>query len=482
MAVSYPGTKSISVASKSNVVNTNAPKINDIRSEFRKLNDQANYISLHSNDQKFSSIYSANLEKTHFQGIVRLKNSNYFLISGGDKVSQFGNLFLYQFNSYKENRTSFFNKTSAVGSNLILSKEAPLIDELKEIFLISEGSHWHAGGLCCLGDLVVVPLEDAEADTAFINFYDFSDPLQPKELKHVNFKRTSQLGKTGAVGIIRLPNDHFLCITWKDVVGGGRFDLYYSKSTDLNDGFSNTSNPIQVHFSSFNFPKNRLIPQYQSIQLWVQNDNRVFVSGVDGLGIGPITEGLAMNVLQLYEVHLDISLEESTSKLKGATIEYVGSKNFTRTAKQYNFDAGASAYIDSKSNLLLYSVAHWLNKSKLGLAEFVQISESHAITHIDNSIIELYEHEDFKGRCLRIYGKTHSKIKNYQKVRVQGKSFGDKVSSLRYIIPTGEKYLFFKDKNFDKKVLTLEGTGKWEQINDLSTHSANDCISSSKYK
>jgi hypothetical protein len=88
---------------------------------------------------------------------------------------------------------------------------------------------------------------------------------------------------------------------------------------------------------------------------------------------------------------------------------------------------------------------------------------------IADAWVKLYDDKSFKDRCLTVKGATD--IANMDDVSSDdGKNgFGDKASSVRYMIPVGWKAILFDDANFRDSEYVLNGTGKVEEIPDLGS-------------
>ncbi len=106
------------------------------------------------------------------------------------------------------------------------------------------------------------------------------------------------------------------------------------------------------------------------------------------------------------------------------------------------------------------------------------------ITRIQEAWIELYDDRNFKDRRLTILGGSSStSIKNYKKIRVEGKGgFGDKVSSVRWQIPRGYTYRLYEHDSYRGKTINLVGTGTIKEIPNLRSKGFNDKVSSSRYR
>lgn len=103
------------------------------------------------------------------------------------------------------------------------------------------------------------------------------------------------------------------------------------------------------------------------------------------------------------------------------------------------------------------------------------------ILDVEDSLIELFQKPNFKGRNLTIRGTKDSSLPSYKKVRIDGHSFTDEVSSVRFHLPKRTAYALYRDDNFRGRVFVLNGTGNEEEIDDLGSKNFDNKISSSRY-
>ena len=65
---------------------------------------------------------------------------------------------------------------------------------------------------------------------------------------------------------------------------------------------------------------------------------------------------------------------------------------------------------------------------------------------------------------------ANSTLSDYKNIIVQGKHFGDKVQSTKFLLPKNFVYTLYKDKDFKGSALSLKGTGSFEGIPDLEKY------------
>jgi hypothetical protein len=93
----------------------------------------------------------------------------------------------------------------------------------------------HAGGIQLVGDVLVVGLEDnQQKQRSEVQFWNFEDPKQPRQLAHLTIRRSGEpKDKTaGAVGLVAEGNRHLLAVANWD---SRAVDLYASQEKPLAD-------------------------------------------------------------------------------------------------------------------------------------------------------------------------------------------------------------------------------------------------------
>lgn len=480
MAASYPGKEIKDEFNVGDIMNVIQPKVDDVITGIGLLSDRSNYIELNCPEETVKKLYQFNGNKTHFQGIARLQNSGKFLVTGGDKKNKTGQIFVFEYQSYEHNRKQTFNKNLWCSSNVILPNGPPIIDTLKEIHKIKVGNFWHPGGIATLGDLVAIPHEDGEGDMAFVEFYNFHDPLNPQIIKGARIVRNNLIGKAGSVALCKLSNGRFMCAAWRDKGKSRKWEFYLSKSDKIEEGFRLLEGQyVTVALSMTGMTVKEA--NYQWIQFIMQSDGRLFLVGCHASALAPIIDEWSKNLIDVFEVTInDEALYSSEAKLSWVKVQHILRRDdFEKEGKNFSFSAGNNIYI-SANNLMMYSVAHFIHEEKLNITEFVQSPTTLTkITSIENSIIELYDKVNFRGRCLRIYGTVHSRLMDYNQIKVQDETFNDKIKSARYILPEGITYQLFEHTDFVKPLIKLIGNGSFMEINNFYDQS--NKVSSSQY-
>jgi hypothetical protein len=125
--------------------------------------------------------------------------------------------------------------------------------------------------------------------------------------------------------------------------------------------------------------------------------------------------------------------------------------------------------------LALYPTHHWKNENYINIAELYPQVQNDEIVEEALNVIELYEKNHFEGKVLILYSPKYSKIKDYEKIEVENQDFCDKVRSIRFKIIKDQVYELYEDKKFNdgnpkKNILSLNGNGFWQEINNLETY------------
>ncbi len=450
MPTNYPGLDPIPNNNIPSDINLDQIVVADVETQLKNFSSQPNCLKANVNDKILKKNYGSKvLDATHFQGIIRVRNSSTMIVSGGDKISRHGCVFVFNIESVFHQRTS---NALDFGSNTTFRlQRTPAQDQLMEIVSISEGNFWHVGGISAIGDLMITPIEDAENNVSKIEFYNIQNPTLPIHYKHIGISRDIHFGKIGCAAMCRLPNQFFILAAWRDEGKVGLFDIYFSKSTDLNDGFHQERHEvIQVTFDKLGY-NNTSKPQYQSIQFLMQQDGTIFLTGCWGKNNYPVPNNGGNNSIDLYKIILNQIDLTNAPTFKEITVSYLSTKKIANASLYYNFEAAAGFY-SINGRLALYSPFYYLRDHSFMFAEFCQdLAKSSAHLYTE-AIIELYEDKNLEGRCLRLYGDID--LDDLSNTSVQGFDFTDQISSVAFLLP-GDTSLVLT--NGDGATLTFHG-------------------------
>lgn len=461
----YPGEDISNQSSTSTQINSTNHKVDDVVKSFYMLPNKGDFMAI-KEQQTFPSQEYTSVDN-HFQGIQRLSKGDYFVISGGSGKDQIGNLFFVQLKTYKGNSNAQRKINGPIGSNLIQHNhnagEYPKQDQIVYISKLTKGAEWHIGGLSICGDILSVPTESKKNST--IRFLNVNLPESPTVFP----KTIERKGmKAGAVSLIKLSNDRFLCIAFTDSDDKPpRFDFYLSQKNKL----------VFNENDFFSYPYERLIPSdnetpnLQSIQIIEQSDGKLYLLGAENTKkSAPIING--DNRIFLYLLELDEkTTRDTTPKIETPLITKVGHRSLDSGSNFYNMGAGTGIYVTPNHELALYATHHWRQSKSIRFGEFFPfLTIQNKIAHKTHDIrIELFEHSNFNGDCLRLYGNEINQIGDFGKIFVRGKSFNDKISSMRILLPDNKKIVLWVDIDFMGLSLEFSGTNGLQEIAFLNS-------------
>ena len=466
------------------------PKVKDCQSLIAK---HADTLHVFNNDVITEDFYTKAIEiktdrsKTHFQSILRHPSSNIIYLSGSDATNDASQLFVVEvdqdFGEGDKHKKTLVK--GPLGSNTVFGKPDKSKDRLIKIYKI-DGTLWHGGGMDTEGDILVIPLENADISPKLssVQFFCIKDALHPIPFKTASINRTGEIA--GAAGLIRLKNGRYLCGVWVDSdEKGHRLDLYLSRTTDIADGFFEDSE--MQHYSllwksnDWVTPNNERKRQrnFQNIQFFRDKEGGIFIYAVDNkFKTSPLTPGL--NRIHLLRLDIDeAALDGDDPTFVNPRIIQFPEMKINNVKKRYCFAAGGSFYITPENNLALYSVAHWRDsQDRISMGEFYPplMDTGQTIKDIELSRVELYDDKNFgmnsstalyMKRCLKIIGTNNNVLEDFKAIQVQGKNFGDKVHSLKMILPKGYSLWLYEHDNFKGKRLEIKGTGKFHEIKKI---------------
>jgi len=280
----------------------------------------------------------------HFQGVERLRDSNFMVVSGGVIQEHQAQLFVAEMRSRPEE--------GDFGSNLSgKPAAAPPEDGMVERLDFDDPVHWHAGGLARIGDVVVVPLSSHGENDSRIVFYDFSTPLNPVKIP----TEIVQAQGGGSVAIEKLPDGRFIVVTQIEEA----LQFYYSRSARLEDGFEDAvvSRRTKVKRGFHG----------EGIQLIRQCDGRLFYLDFDNDGpLPPLING--QDQVRLHEI------TGATGNRADDIVAELKSRVHLTCGGSCNFAATAGLYVGEDHRVRIYSTYFYrgVRGSQLRFAEFAQ--------------------------------------------------------------------------------------------------------------
>ena len=450
-------------------------------------------------------------KQSHIQGIQRLNEKPYFIMTGSSEGKNLGHFYIGKFNQTTFDGRLGSNLTSAdipsdtsivVGREdlkVIKGKDIPMGQINSEQFS-ADHSYGHAGGLQVIGDYAAVALAHG-GDPERIVFYDLSSPEHPLKLPYeVGVERAD------AVAIAKRVNGKYLLI-----VRGDKDILYFFESSN-----SNLQTPEFLlrdkwtsYLTSFYTGTSNGVSgwrNYQNINLVSSCDGSLYLLGFsrESGGIKDKNPLKGEDWMDLYRVDVSYLDEDRAPWQVGLTspkrIKKIGEKHIY-CQNFCNFAAGGGIYASDQNELVLYGVNHFIpldqeevklhggkpNKFQPQKAAFIQINEFRSfpptiplpLINTSQAWVALYDDANFEGpRVLLEGGDVETQQwSNYQNV---WGNFDKKVSSVRWVIPQGYQYGLYRHADFKGDLLLLKGNGQEQQLDRLRPLGFNDSPSSSK--
>lgn len=442
------------------------PVVSNVESKFESISDQASHLKARDGRLfpflRYTRVNVAgiNFGVNHIQGIQRLRNSNYLVISAGDKVIETSHLFVARLGTRR--------LTRYWGSNILSKKDPSDVDTIVQIAALDKGA-WHAGGISTMGDILAIPLYQEEPGRTKVVFLNMREPEQPTMFD--NTLNRDAFRRSNAVALTKMPNGRYLCAVWREVTSKphGRLDFHLSTDNDFRNGFHSEASTWS--FSELPGGGNRT---YQNVN-FVMPDS-VQNNSVDGTTVfymigtqndsksAPIGHG--SDLADLFRVEFPNSLFSDHRSGDKITLTSLMTRKFHAGNSHANFSAAAGVYVSTDDTLALYAGYHWRDEETFGLAEF---PPPEADAHGTGCWVELFEDRNFLGRRLTLRNREEASIPNFGAVSVQGKGFDDKISSLRFFAPVGSTLVLYEEKNFDPNGRKVEfpGTGATVRVPNL---------------
>jgi len=340
------------------------PTVQDVVKAFSNIKTRGEFMAAHDGGALSPPWYTTSVKnkmgfRNHFQGIQRLQNQNYLVVSGSNTNEPMSNLLIIKMESQGVNGDWTTNirdeKTPSPGDSVV---KALSIDSLL----------WHAGGLSALGDILAVPVYGGKPLHGKILFYDMRNPEAPQKLD-LEIDRPGR--KAYAVALAKLPNGFYLAAVLSDRDHlPRRLDFYLSYSKNFLDGFQPdfvTWLASEVRAAA---GQDKNFSDFQSIALISQSDGRLFFAGfhntIPSLRVIP-----GKDYGDLYEVIFPPeTLRETDPLLARPEIIKIANRQFYCKDGYCNMDAAAGLYINPSGSLSLYAATFWLDKNTIKFTAF----------------------------------------------------------------------------------------------------------------
>ena len=322
-----------------------APGLADVESAFARIAGKGAHLTARVDGHIPKGAYRQSLTNlfglhNHFQGIQRVPDSDYVVVSGSNP--RMSELFIVRLAS--GDRVS---ENSIPPENGIVARIG--IDPVM----------WHAGGLSLDGTILAVPLYGGSPRRGTIAFYDLRDPEKPEKLP-VEIDRLGR--KSMAVALTRLPGGLYLAA----VLGGydglpRRIEFYLSETERLEDGFRSPSVTLRVSEVQARPGQDRTFSHFQNANFIRQADNRLYLVGFHNKSFFQ-SRMFGSDYADLYEVVFPRdTIDAAVPRLVRPTLIKAGSRSLNCTDGYCNLDAAAGLYVDSASqSMSVYAAPGWL--------------------------------------------------------------------------------------------------------------------------
>jgi hypothetical protein len=331
-----------------------APVLEDVEAAFGRIDTHGAHETACANGLIPKPLYRAAFSnflfglRNHFQGIQRLPDPGYVVISGSNKgVSD---LFIVRVAPPPGSQASPCDR--AVVARI-------RVDDVM----------WHPGGLSMLGPILGVPVFGGTPRMAKVVFFDLSAPESPRRLP-VEIARPGR--KATATALTRLPNGHVLVAVLSAFDGlPRRIDFYVSRTTDLAEGFE--EEPVTWRTSDVGARpgQDRSFSHFQNINFITQADGRLYLVGSHN-STAPQTFLPGRDYLDLYEVVFPKdSIDRAESVLRTPAINKVANRKLRCTDGYCNLDTAAGLFVDPVTqSMSVYATPGWLDGNTIKITVY----------------------------------------------------------------------------------------------------------------
>ncbi|MGD8969154.1 MAG: PKD domain-containing protein, partial [Anaerolineae bacterium] len=481
--------------------------------------------------------------KQHFQGIARSPRAGVppilFVTRAGDPNSLInptqGALWVLQMGSKSTSNEQLGERlrSNRLAHNTETEDTVPPADD-KVINWIEfdqdydDGSldYYHPGGIQMVGDILAVSLEGPNAPglpAGKIAFFDTKDPRALEHLSHLDIELPAG-HKAAAVGITRLPDDHYGVVVF---TGGDKntLEFYMSSGTDILD----SSNQFE-HYDSISEAELEVLAEDRYWNFDPAPSSVNFVNEANEVGealylIGARNEDINSpifpgdNQLYLWQVTgFDEDKKDEPAEVRNVSLDGVRKevKKWLRSKgansllpchtlflnqlerQEANLNASAGAYVSPTGELLYYGTSFW----NLGPSEIIRMAELHhkEVSHtgacgpqfranhlggpyaipegsdltLNGEVftvepwVSLYKHDGWDEQAMNervIIDWADMKKDDYWLFNRLDGDFNDEVSSFRWCGPEGATLELFDSKPTED-FSELHWEGDWEDAKD----------------
>lgn len=338
----------------------NPPLLDNVEAAFAHIDTRGTHVTACANGMiprplyRTSSLSNFFGVRNHFQGIQRLPQPGYLVISGSN--NQGSDLFVVRLSPTAD------GDGCQLGGKIVARIR---VDDVMD----------HAGGLAMLGTILAVPIHGGSPLNAKVVFYDFADPESPRRLA-MEIARPGR--KASSTALTRLPNGHFLVAVLSAFDGAPRrVDFYLSKTTGFDDGFLSEPvmwQPKDVEARSEQEPT---FSYFQNVSFVRQADGRLYLIGFHN-SFAPQTLLPGRDYADLYEIVLPDSVMENANPVLARPNVVKAANRMLHCASGFcSFGAAAGLYIDPVSgSMTVYAAPGWLDGDTVKVTTFSSRSAS----------------------------------------------------------------------------------------------------------
>lgn len=328
-----------------------APRLIDVEAAFARIGVDGEHLTASVNGHIPKGHYRQSLLNlfgmhNHFQGIQRVPETEYLVLSGSNKASS--ELFVVKLAG--NGRLAAHEIVARVGIDPVM---------------------WHAGGLSLEGSVLAVPLYGGSPRRGRILFYDLNDPERPQKLP-VEIDRLGR--KSSAVALTRLPAGRYLVAILAAYDGlPRRIDFYLSRTERIEDGFAAPSVTRRASDVDARPGQERTFSHFQNINFIRQADDRLYLVGFHNK-LFYQSRWLGADRADLYEVIFPPdTIDRPEPRLVPPALVKAGSRPLRCTDGFCNLDAAAGLHVDALSqSMSVYATPGWLDGDRLKFTVYGQ--------------------------------------------------------------------------------------------------------------
>ncbi len=285
----------------------------------------------------------------HFQGIQRLHESNYLLLTS---------------NTHKKGallhvvKLASRSERGAFGSNLTAEHKPPREDRVVLNFVIEE-NYIHAGGIQIVDGILAVPLENSEHSK--ILFFDVHNPERPVKLQTEIIRKNRVTGAVAFYKTNATPDFFVLAVAGEDL------EIYASTNANLNATSFVSKYRWRAGELRTESNVNARLGSYQNLNFIANFDGQIYLAGMHN-NTRRLWRAFSTDYADLFRFEMNEPAKVFLTKL--ASKSFACQEGFLGE-RSCNFDAGAGVCMDEHAGMIIYAVVH---APKNGIVKFMEYS------------------------------------------------------------------------------------------------------------